>query len=70
LIKELPECLCNLNVLWKLRLDYNLLEELPETIGKLEKLEVLTASNNMIKSIPNSIYSCGEKLQMLLLNDN
>jgi Leucine-rich repeat (LRR) protein len=56
LIKELPESLCSLAVLWKIRIDYNLLEALPDNIGRLEKLEVLTASNNKIKSIPASLY--------------
>jgi Leucine-rich repeat (LRR) protein len=56
MIKELPESLCSLAVLWKIRIDYNLLEALPDNIGRLEKLEVLTASNNKIKSIPASLY--------------
>lgn len=45
-IKELPHSICELNILWKLRVDYNLLSELPNNIDKLERLEVLTASNN------------------------
>lgn len=48
MIKELPESICNLSLLWKIRVDYNILEKLPENIGSLEKLEVLTASNNKI----------------------
>lgn len=44
--------MCNLSILWKLRIDNNLIEHLPLNIGYLEKLEVLTASNNSIKEIP------------------
>ena len=62
LLKELPESVCNLPVLWKLRVDYNLLDGLPDNFGKLEKLEVLTASNNKIACIPASLYSRGDKL--------
>jgi len=45
-LKYLPEYLCELPILWKLRVDFNHLESLPENIGKLQKLEVLTASHN------------------------
>jgi Leucine-rich repeat (LRR) protein len=43
-IKNLPDAIGFLPILWKLRVDYNLLTGLPETIGHLTKLEVLTAS--------------------------
>ncbi|CDW79052.1 leucine rich repeat family protein [Stylonychia lemnae] len=69
-IKHLPDSLSNLNILWKLRLDFNLLEYLPNGIGKLERLEVLTASNNKLRELPKSLYQLQEKLGMLQLNDN
>jgi Leucine-rich repeat (LRR) protein len=62
LIKYLPEAICELSLLWKLRVDYNLLEGLPENVGKLQKLEILTASNNKLKSINHSIFLLGDRL--------
>ena len=55
-IKVLPAALCQLSILWKLRVDYNLLSELPSEIGRLEKMEVLTASSNKLTSLPTSLF--------------
>ena len=65
LIKELPDAICELNILWKLRVDFNILEKLPCKIGNLERLEVLTASNNKITTLPESLYKLTDKLGML-----
>lgn len=56
-LRKLPEYLCDLPILWKLRVDFNLLESLPENIGRLQKLEVLTASQNALKLLPKSLYA-------------
>jgi Leucine-rich repeat (LRR) protein len=56
MIKELPNAICDLSILWKLRVDCNLLEHLPPYLGKLERLEALTASNNKLKNVPLSLY--------------
>ena len=69
-IKHIPESLCNLTILWKLRLDNNQLESLPQNIGALEKLEILTVSFNMIKKIPPSLFKKCHRLSILQLNDN
>lgn len=54
-----------MSLLWKLRVDYNLLEHLPPNIGKLERLEALTASCNKLKNLPSTLYKLSEKLTML-----
>ena len=43
-IMRIPEKICELPNLWKIRLDYNYLTELPLKIGFLPKLEYLSAS--------------------------
>ncbi len=70
LIKHLPDAICELSLLWKLRIDFNLLEQIPENIGKLQKLEVLTVSNNKLKTLPGSLFQLGDSLNILLINDN
>ena len=69
-ISSLPDSICDLNILWKLRADFNQLSELPFNIGRLSRLEVLTLSNNNIKSLPKSLFQIGDKMGMLTLNDN
>ena len=70
MIAFLPSGLCDLSILWKLRLDFNLLTELPSNIGNLQRLEVFTASNNKIKIMPESFWNIREKIGMIQLNDN
>ena len=69
-IAKLPENICDLPQLWKLRLDYNYLIELPSNIGKLQRLEMLTVSQNKLHTLPIGIFTLQEKLQVLQLNVN
>ena len=43
-ITKIPDNICELPNLWKLRLDYNYLTELPHGIGNLASLEYFTVS--------------------------
>ncbi|CDW80864.1 leucine rich repeat family protein [Stylonychia lemnae] len=66
----IPDSICDLPHLWKIRLDYNYLLELPENIGYLPKLEYFSASQNKISQLPQSLVSLGTKLGVLQFNDN
>jgi leucine-rich repeat protein SHOC2 len=64
-IKKLPDSICALSILWKLRVDFNLLEDLPRDLGNLERLEIFSASNNKITYLPESISKLGDRLGIL-----
>jgi internalin A len=57
-------------MLWKLRIDNNLIERLPESMGRLTNLEIFSASSNRLKDLPRSLFCLQDKLTMLIVNDN
>eukprot|EP00347_Sterkiella_histriomuscorum_P006112 403354021 len=67
---KIPDSICDLPHLWKIRMDYNYITELPINIGLISKLEYLSASQNKIQKLPSSITEYGVKLNVLHLNDN
>jgi len=51
-LTAIPDSICDLPHLWKIRIDYNYLRELPKNIGFLPKLEYFSASQNKILELP------------------
>ncbi|XP_062512753.1 leucine-rich repeat protein soc-2 homolog [Corticium candelabrum] len=68
-LKSIPNFICNVTNVVRLRIHSNDLKTLPDTIGDLRYLERLSAYGNQLESLPRSLYKL-RQLKILRLGGN
>ena len=68
-LKTIPNFICNVTNVIRLRIYSNNLKTLPDTIGDLQYLERLAAYGNQLESLPRSLYKL-RQLKILRLGGN
>ncbi|XP_062512755.1 uncharacterized protein LOC134188604 [Corticium candelabrum] len=68
-LKSIPNFICNVTNVIRLRIHSNHLKTLPDTIGDLQYLERLSAYGNQLESLPQSLYKL-RQLKILRLGGN